>query len=103
MVSNHYKNQRCSREKFIDKYLGGDGMVIDSFIVNRNHVNGLERHDITENGIIVVYNAKSNVLVTKKIARPLQIKSLYMTKNKTPPKWLIDLAEWHESLGMNYL
>lgn len=103
MVSNHYKNQRCNREKFIDKYLGGDGRVIDSFIVNRNHVNGLERHDITENGIIVVYNAKSNVLVTKKIARPLQIKSLYMTKNKTPPKWLIGLAEWHESLGMNYL
>ena len=102
-ISNHYKNQRYKREKFIHKYFGNDGEIIDSFLINKGHKNGIERHDITDNGIILIYNVSSNKLITKKIARPLQIKYLYDTKNKTPPKWLMEIAEWHESLHMNYL
>lgn len=103
MVTKHYQSQRNEREKFINEHLGGDGNVIDSFIVDKGHKNGLERHDITDNGIIIIYNAESEKLVTKKIARPQQIKDLYLIKNQTPPKWLIDLAVWHTSMNMNYL
>ena len=64
MISKHYKNKRYKRERFIDRHLNGDGQVIDSFIVDKGHRNGLERHDITDNGIIVIYNARTNLLVS---------------------------------------
>ena len=101
MVSRHYKTERYKREKFINNYLNGDGKVIDSFVVDKGHRNGAERHDITENGIIVIYNAQTLKLVTKKIARPNQIMSYYYGTGREPPSYLIRLAEWHESLRYN--
>lgn len=100
-TSSHYKKQRSKREKLINKRLHGDGKVIDSFIVDKGHKNGLERHDITDNGVILVYNAKSQKLVTKLIAREWQIRRLYKGTGKDPPSWLITLAQWHESMGYN--
>lgn len=99
--TKHYKNKRCSREKFIDEHLYGNCKVVDSFIVDKGHVNGLERHDITENGIIVIYNAKSNKLVTKLIARPAQIQRYYKNIDKNPPRWLMDLAQYRSGLNYN--
>lgn len=101
MVSKHYKSKRYKREKFINRYLNGDGRVIDSFIVDKGHKNGLERHDITENGIIVIYNAESNRLVTKLIARSGQIQRYYRNSGREPPLWLLDLCKWHEDLNYN--
>ena len=101
MVSQHYKKQRYEREKFINQHCNGDGKVIDSFIVDKGHVKGLERHDITDNGIIIIYNAMSGKLVSKLIARPNQIKRYYQGTNREPPPSLIRLAQWHEDLGYN--
>ena len=103
MVSKHYENRRCEREKFIDEYLGGDGKVIDSFVVDKGHKDGVERHDITSHGIIVVYNLLSGKLVTKLIAREGQLKRYYYTCSKNPPLWLINLCRRHEDLGYNQL
>ncbi len=100
MVSNHYKNKRYKREKFINKHLNGDGKIIDSFIVDNGHANGLERHCITDTGLIIIYNNDSNLLVSKLIARPNQIRRYYIGIDKEPPQSLIRLAEWHE--GMKY-
>lgn len=99
--TNHYKNKRYKREKFINKYLCGDGHVIDSFVVDKGHVNGLERHDITDTGLIIVYNLESQKLVTKLIARPQQIKRYYQDVDREPPKWLLDLCYWHNTLNYN--
>ena len=74
MVSNHYKRQRYKREKFIHKCCNGDGKIIDEFIVDKGHKDGLERHCVTDTGIIIIYNAVSGKLVSKLIARPNQIK-----------------------------
>ena len=101
MVSNHYKNKRYKREKFIDEHLNGDGKVIDSFIVDKGHEKGLERHDITENGIIIIYNASSNKLCTKLIARENQIRRYYRNSGREPPGWLLSLCRWHEDLKYN--
>lgn len=101
MVSNHYKNKRYKREKFIDEYLNGDGKIIDSFIVDKGHEKGLERHCITENGIIIIYNATSNKLVTKLVARPQQVERYYRNSGREPPEWLLNLCRWHEELGYN--
>lgn len=99
--TKHYKNKRYNREKFINKYLYGDGNVIDTFIVDKGHKNGLEKHCITDNGLIIVYNLKSEKLVTKLIARPQQIKRYYYDTDRKPPKWLLDLAFWHQNLNYN--
>lgn len=101
MTSKHYNNKRYRREKFIKNHLGGDGEIIDSFVVDKNHPMGKEVHKITDNGIIIIYNLKFGKLVTKLIAREKQIERYYANSNKSPPKWLLDLARWHESLGYN--
>ena len=100
-VSRHYKKQRYKREKFINKYCNGDGEIIDEFIVDKGHKNGLERHCITNTGIIIIYNVESGKLVSKLIARVGQIKRYYYGTGREPPKSLLKLAEWHESLGYN--
>lgn len=101
MVSNHYKKERNKREKFINKYCNGSGKVIDEFIVDKGHKNGLERHCITDTGMIVIYNASSGVLVSKLIARPKQIERYYIGTDKKPPASILRLAEWHQSMGYN--
>lgn len=106
MVSKHYNDNRYAREKFIEERLGGDGKVIDSFIVDKGHKNGLERHDITDNGIIIIYNAQTHKLITKKIARPFQIKRYYQFTGRRYPKGYrraLALAETHKTLGYNKL
>lgn len=106
MTSRHYQRQRTKRERFIDERLGGDGQVIDSFIINKGHRNGLERHDITDNGIIIIYNVESGKLCSKLIARPTQIKRYYKSTNRERPKEyrkILALAERHKVLGYNEL
>lgn len=99
--TNHYKNKRYKREKFINEHLCGDGNIIDSFIVDKGHVNGLEKHCITDTGLIIVFNLESGKLVTKLIARRPQIMRYYKDTNREPPRWLLDLCEWHNSLNYN--
>lgn len=101
MVSNHYRKYRYKREKFINKCCNGDGKVIDEFIVDKGHKDGLERHCITDTGMIIIYNAASGKLVSKLIARVNQIKRYYYGADKEPPSSLLRLAEWHESMGYN--
>lgn len=101
MVSSHYKKQRYKREKFIKKHLHGDGRVIDSFIVDKGHKDGKEKHCVTENGIIVIYNVESGKLVSKLIAREGQIKRYYKNESREPPEWLLTLARFHSDLNYN--
>ena len=101
MTSNHYDKQRYKRQRLIDKYINGDGNVIDSFVVDKGHKDGVEIHSVTDTGLVVIHNKDSGKLVTKLIARPEQIKRYYKGCEKQPPKWLIDLAEWHKNLGYN--
>lgn len=100
-VTNHYKNKRYKRENFINKYIHGDGKVIDTFIIDRGHKNGLERHEITENGIILIYNNTSNALISKLIARPNQIQRYYKKEGREPPPRVMYLSQWHKDLGYN--
>ena len=101
MVSRHYKQCRSKREKLINKHCNGDGKIIDSFIVDKGHKNGLEKHCITDTGIVIVYNLESGKFVTKIVARPQQIKRYYEGSGKDPPRWLMYLAEWHKSMNYN--
>lgn len=99
MISKHYNYKRNKRERFINKYINGDGNVIDSFVVDKGHKHGVEVHSITDTGLIIITNKNTNKLITKLIARPDQIKRYYMNSGKSPPKQVLELAEWHRSLG----
>lgn len=102
IVSNHYKYKRTDREDFIKEHLGGDGNIIDGFVVSKNHPQGDEVHSLTDNGIIIIHNIKSGNLVTKLIARPNQIKRYYESSGREPPQEYEDvlkLAKQHEILG----
>lgn len=88
MTSKHYTNDRQKREQVIN--IIGIGKVVDRFIVDRGHKNGAERHEITDTGIIVIYNNRTNKMITKLIARPGQIRRYY--KKGEAPKNLIEKA-----------
>lgn len=101
MTSKHYDEQRGKRQRLIDRYINGDGSVIDSFVIDKGHKDGTEIHSITDTGLIIIHNQNTKKLVTKLIARPEQIKRYYKNSDKQPPNWLLELAEWHKSLGYN--
>ena len=104
-MTNHYKNKRCNREKFIEEYLGGNGYMVDGFVIDRGHKDGLEVHSITDNGLIIIHNLTSGKLITKLLARKNQIKRYYESTGREPPEDYEDilrLAELHESLGYNF-
>lgn len=105
MVSKHYQSQRSEREKFIDEHFSDD-YIVDEFVVDKGHPHGAERHCITNNGIIVVYNLNSGKLVTKLLARPQQIKRYYENSGRKPPleyENILRLAKQHNILGYNEL
>lgn len=101
MTSKHYDKQRGKRQRFINKHINGDGNIIDSFVVDKGHKDGVEVHSITDTGLIIIHNKDTGKLVTKLIARPEQIKRYYKDSDKQPPRWLLSLAEWHKSLRYN--
>lgn len=101
MTSKHYKKSRNRRERVIKKYCNGDGIIIDGFVVDKGHKNGLEVHSITDTGMIIIHNYHTGKLVTKLIARPQQIARYYKDMDKEAPQWLLELCKWHQDLGYN--
>lgn len=104
MISKHYENTRENRQQFIKEHFDNDGIMIDGFIVDRGHKNGLEVHSITDKGLIIIHNLYSGVLVTKLIARPQQIMRYYKDSGRVPPpeyEKVLELARLHNILGYN--
>ena len=104
ITTNHYKNKRSARENFISEHLHGDGMIVDGFIIDKGHKNGLEVHSITDKGIIIIHNLNSGKLITKLLARPWQIIRYYKITGRQPPaeyEEILRLAELHKQLGYN--
>ena len=99
-VSFHYTDDRAERERIIVEVIG-EGNPIDEIFVDKGHPKGPERHTLTDTGIIIVHNARTNKLVTKLIARPSQVKRFF--KNKTIPSKVMQLAREHQNMGYNEL
>jgi hypothetical protein len=57
--------------------------ILNAFIVDKDHKNGLELHQVTDNGLIYIFNLKSKFFITVLNARPQQIKR-YFYDTKTP-------------------
>ena len=98
MYSKHYVSERIEREKIIQKI--GVGVAVDTFKVDRGHINGPELHTITSTGIIIIRNERTNKIVTKLIARPGQIKRYYDEVPEIIEK-VIAIAKIHQQMGYN--
>ena len=100
MTSKHYTKDRQKREETINMI--GHGTPVATFIIDRGHRNGAELHEITNTGIINIYNQRTHKLITKLIARPGQIRRYY--KEGKAPKFLIEKAiDNTVKNGYNYL
>ena len=95
----HYTYDRMERENHIREI--GYGNVVKRVVVDRGHRNGPEIHEVTDTGIVNIYNQRTKKLVTKLIARPAQIKR-YFT-DEAVPAGLIEKARYNSyTLGYNY-
>lgn len=99
MNSKHYNEDRQRREDLIQKI--GYGTTVKTVIIDRGHRNGPEIHEISDTGIITVYNERTKKLVTKLIARPGQIRRYYK-ENEIIPKNLLQIAKEHQRMAFNY-
>ena len=92
--------RRRERHEYIQEYIGlGD--VIDSFVIDRGHEDGPEIHSVTTTALILIQNARTQKPITELIARPEQLRRLYQTVGKQPPRKLLRLAYKHNSERLN--
>jgi hypothetical protein len=98
MNSKHYTRDRQLRESIINQI--GVGNVIKEVVIDRGHRNGPEIHKITDTALILVYNQRTGILVTKLIARPGQILRYYSDDESKPTK-VVKLARKHIEMGWN--
>lgn len=98
MNTKHYSEDRMDRENLIMNIIGM-GTVIKVVTLDRGHRNGPERHEISDTGIVTVYNVRTNRLVTKLIARPAQL-ARYWEDGRVPTE-VYNLARYHTKMGYN--
>lgn len=101
MLSVHYQNDRQVREALIRKI--GYGKKVAEFIVDRGHPNGAERHELSDTGIVTIYNVRTNKLITKLIVNPNQLRRYYETVGQTAPEDILQLAYEHKRKGYNHV
>lgn len=99
MDSKHYKKDRCERKRIINDEIGGYGKKLFTIECDRKHRNGPELHTVTENGIIMIFNAYTKIHVTDLIARPEQLKRY----GKPIPEDTLKKAKYHVNMGWNYI
>ena len=98
MNSLHYEEERQKRERLIRTI--GYGNIIKSVVVDRGHPAGPEIHKLSDTGIISIYNQRTNVLITRLIARPGQVKRYYKP-NEIIPENVLKIAWEHQVIRLN--
>ena len=99
MTSKHWERDRKNRKELIEAI--GHGNTIKTVVVDRHHKNGPEIHEISDTGIITIFNQRTRKMITQLIARPGQIKR-YFTENEIIPMELLDIARQHQKMRFNY-
>lgn len=95
--SAHYRFDRLQREIIIQSV--GEGKIIKRvYQQGRNGMGGVV-HSISDTGVITIQNFKTQVVVTRMLASPTQVKRMFA--HQRIPKGLLELAKKYESLGYN--
>ena len=75
--TKHFANDMASRQYVVEHLIGGFGNVVLTNVIDRGHANGPERFELTDNGIINVYNNITDRRITILIARVGQLYSRF--------------------------
>ena len=97
--SKHWITDRAKRNEVIKKI--GEGEEIKRVVLDRGHKNGAEIHVISSTGIVTIYNERTGKMITKLIARPVQIKRYYNENEKVPTE-LLKIAKEHQKMNFNH-
>ena len=93
----HYLNDRKERSELINQI--GWGKAILKKTVDRGHWHGDELHVITDTGIIIFINPRTEEILSAIIARPAQISRYY--EDGKAPEAVLRLAREHVRMGYN--
>lgn len=107
MNTHHYSADGKVRTHIIKTVLGGYGNPVLTNVIDRGHEKGLEKFILTDNGIIIVRNFRTDRHITDLIARKGQIYSRFGDKFRALPKELrrhiLYLCEDRERKGYNII
>ena len=84
MNTKHFSTDNAYREMLINA-IGGEGNVILTNVIDRGHKNGPERFELTDNGIIRVFNNITDRRITTVFARVGQLYSRFGDKFEQLP------------------
>lgn len=87
----------------VDECTKGSDVVVDRFIVDKDHRNGAEIHEVYSDSTIKIYNLNTLKLITILFARPAQIKRYYGAFNEQAPELLIKGARMNSHLKRNMM
>ena len=103
--TKHFVNERMTRQYLIDEIIKDTNNVICTNVIDRGHVDGAERFELSDKGIIRVYNNVTNRHITDLIARPSQLYGRLGDNFKALPKnvreSVLNYARKHKVLGYN--
>ena len=78
--TKHFSNDMFNRQRIINEEIGGEGNVVLTNVIDRGHRNGPERFELTDNGIIFVYNDWTDRRITILFPRIGQLVSRFGNK-----------------------
>ena len=103
--TKHFIEERLSRETLINEVIGDTNNVVCTNVIDRGHRNGPERFELSDKGIIRVYNVITDRHITDLIARVPQIYGrmgdAFFALPKSQRDSILAYARKHESLGYN--
>jgi hypothetical protein len=103
--SQHLKYERNNRVATLKAVLG-EGIGVASFIVDRGHAEGVERHIIHHNGVIVIVNDRTHKVVTTFACSPNYLTRYWRGVGKQVPvslNYLLETARRNVRLGLTRL
>jgi len=107
METRHFAQERQVRDNLIKNVIGDTNNVLCVNVLDRGHRNGAERFELTDKGILKVYNAITNRHITDLVARVPQIKARMGAAFTALPsevqRKVLEVARENERLGYNWV
>ena len=97
-VTEHYIN-RSDRVKNMNYNI----KLVNAFVVDKHHENGLEIHAIYDDGTIKIFNYRTKKLITVLFGRVGQIVRYYQELSIPVPYAVLCKADENEKQGRNHL
>ncbi len=103
----HLTEERQERLDFAISLLDSNDYVEHTFLIDKNHKNGCELHNVTHSGIIFIlnqwkYENNRPCFITVFIARPNQIARLYWHFGFAIDDYTLQKCLMYEKLGYNH-